>query len=36
LMIIGTSVVGLLVLVGVTMAVRRRQRSRDRFVPVAP
>ena len=36
LIIIGTSVGGLLVLVGVTLAIRRRQRSRDRFVPVAP
>ena len=36
LMFIGTSLGGLFVLVGVTMAVRGRQRSRDRFVPVSP
>ena len=33
---IGTSVGGVLILVGVTMAIRRRQRSSDRLVPVSP
>ena len=33
---IGTSVGGVLILVEVTMAIRRRQRSSDRLVPVSP
>ena len=35
LMIIGTSVGGLLVLVGVTLAIRRGNRAKERLVPIS-